>query len=80
MTRPPIESARFVGGPMDGQGVMVDNPGEELPPMVAVDGGALPVCYRLEATEVSGEGVYVVDESLVQPFLKDLWKEEENDV
>jgi hypothetical protein len=68
------EYARFVGGPMDGQGVFTDETDAEisrLPEHVAVDGGDLPVGYRL--VRGPGEWRYVVDPAVADACLVEVW-------
>ena len=71
-----LERARFVGGPQDGQRVIVDNEGDELPRHVVADGGDAPVGYRLEPGEKGAEWVYVVDQAVADAFMEKLRREE----
>jgi hypothetical protein len=73
-----LERARFVGGPEDGQRVIVDHEGDELPRHVVADGGDAPVGYRLVPGEEGAEWVYVVDQAVADAFLEQL-REKEND-
>jgi hypothetical protein len=73
-----FERAGFVGGPQDGEKVIVDNKGDELPRHVVADGGDAPVGYRLVPGDEGTEWVYFVDQAVADAFMEKLRREKDN--
>jgi hypothetical protein len=73
LAEPPEETARFVGGPEDGLRVSADHPGERLPPHFVADGGDRPVGYRLVPGEPGTEWLYVVDKTVADAYMIEMW-------
>jgi hypothetical protein len=70
------QRARFLGGPKDGEDVITDDTDPEhptLPPTVVADGGDRPVGYRLVPGKPGTEWQYVVDQTVADAYMEELW-------
>jgi hypothetical protein len=72
-SEPREERARFVGGPMDGQGVTTDSENPTLPDHLVADGGHRPAGYQLFRGKPDEEWQYVLDQAVGEAYMVELW-------